>query len=56
MTTKNWLDKVIDGAQKEVDTWDTWKKESMQREAAKTYHPNVTASSNSQDNQKHKYK
>ncbi|GEM_PF-4193088 len=54
MTTKNWLDKVIDGAQKEVDTWDTRKKESMQREAEKTYRPNVNTSSNSQDNQKHK--
>ena len=38
---KNWLDRVIESAQKEVDTWDSWKKESMQREAERTYYPDV---------------
>ena len=56
MTAKNWLDEVIDDAQKEVETWDSYKKESMQREVERTYHPNVTTSSNSQNNQKHKSK
>ncbi|NOZ43086.1 MAG: hypothetical protein GXP02_07995 [Alphaproteobacteria bacterium] len=54
MTAKNWLDKVIDDAQKEVNTWDSYRKESMQREVERTYHPDVTTSSNSQNNQKHK--
>lgn len=36
-----WLQLVIDAAQKEVDTWDPWKRESMQREAERTYYPDV---------------
>lgn len=54
MTTKNWLDKVIDNAQKEVNSWDSYKKESMQREVEKTSHSNITIPKNSQDNQKYK--
>ncbi len=56
MTAKNWLDKVIDGAQKEVNSWDSYKKESMQREVEITSHPNIAISKNSQDNQKYKCK
>lgn len=36
-----WLERVIDAAQKEVDTWDSWKRESMEREAERTYYPDV---------------
>ena len=36
-----WLERIIDAAQKEVDTWDAWKKETMQREAERTYYPDV---------------
>jgi len=36
----SWLERVIDAAQKEFDTWSDWKKEYMQAEAERTYYPN----------------
>ena len=36
-----WLERIIDAAQKEVATWSDWKRESMQREADRTYYPDV---------------
>lgn len=45
MTTRTWLDNVINEAQKEVDSWDSSKKESIQREVEKTHQQSMNTSS-----------